>query len=111
MSCPPKSCGARMHTSDVPPSRKSILALGDVKPVGPHHFIICSASLHACQTCSTGASKTRVTVSVRGRISLLIEMSPHSGQPDIFLSTLESYSHNQSKSCIEWQSFTQGTQK
>src|SRR5215217_5843346 len=34
MSWPPYSSGARMHTSDAPPTRKSISALGDVNPVG-----------------------------------------------------------------------------
>src|SRR3712207_6228933 len=60
MSWPPYSAGACMHTSDAPPTRKSISALGDVKPVGPHHRITYSESLHAFHTSSTGASKMRV---------------------------------------------------
>src|SRR5262245_43289634 len=51
-----------MHTSETPPSRKSILATGDVKLVGPHQVLTCSASLHAFQTRSTGTSKVRVNV-------------------------------------------------
>src|SRR5918997_5668256 len=61
MSWPPYSAGARMHTSDAPPTRKSISALGDVNPVGPHHRVTYSGSLQAFHTSSTGASKTRVT--------------------------------------------------
>src|SRR5918995_264834 len=61
MSWPPYSAGARMHTSDAPPTRKSISALGDVNPVGPHHLITYSGSLQAFHTSSTGASKARVT--------------------------------------------------
>src|SRR5215211_7310720 len=61
MSWPPYSAGARMHTSDAPPTRKSISALGDVNPVGPHHRVTYAGSLQVFQTSSTGASKTRVT--------------------------------------------------
>src|SRR5688572_4784396 len=61
MSWPPYSAGARMHTSDAPPTRKSISALGDVNPVGPHHRITNSGSLQAFQTSPTGASSSRVT--------------------------------------------------
>src|SRR5215831_9164987 len=50
-----------MQTRDVPPSRKSILATGDVKPFGPHQRFTCSGSLQAFHTLSTGASKMRVT--------------------------------------------------
>src|SRR3712207_3391750 len=53
--------GERMQTSEVPPSRKSILATGAVKPVGPHQRITRSGSDQAFHTSSTGASKTRVT--------------------------------------------------
>ena len=49
-----------MHTSDVPPTRKSISALGDVNPVGPHHRVTYEESLQAFHTSSIGASKTRV---------------------------------------------------
>src|SRR5918997_6351006 len=60
MSWPPYSAGARMHTSDAPPTRKSISALGEVNPVGPHQRITYSGSLQAFHTSSTGASKMRV---------------------------------------------------
>src|SRR5215218_11207963 len=60
MSWPPYSAGARMHTSDAPPTRKSISALGDVNPVGPHHCVTYAGALQAFQASSTGASKTRV---------------------------------------------------
>src|SRR5918997_6997622 len=60
MSWPPYCAGARMHTSDTPPTRKFISAPGDVKPAGPHHRVTYSGSLQAFHTSSTGASKTRV---------------------------------------------------
>src|SRR5215203_5823784 len=60
MSWPPYSAGARMHTRDEPPMRKSISALGEVNPVGPHHRITWAGSFQAFQTSSTGASRTRV---------------------------------------------------
>src|SRR6516225_3608849 len=50
-----------MQTRDFPPTRKSILASGHVKPVGPHQCITCSASVQAFHTRLTVASKTRVT--------------------------------------------------
>src|ERR671912_2652918 len=61
MSWPPYSAGARMHTSDAPPTRKSISALGDVNPAGPHHRLTYAGSLQAFHTSSTGASKMRLT--------------------------------------------------
>src|SRR5829696_2368975 len=61
MSWPPYSAGARMHTSDTPPTRKSISALGDVNPAGLHHRVTYAGSLQAFHTSSTGASKTRAT--------------------------------------------------
>src|SRR5215218_8927339 len=61
VSWPPYSAGACMHTSDAPPTRKSISALGEVNPVGPHHRVTYAGSLQAFHTSSTGASKTRVT--------------------------------------------------
>src|SRR5215208_3989615 len=61
MSWPPYSAGARMHTSDAPPTRKSISALGDVNPVGPHHRVTYEESLQAFHTYSIGASKTLAT--------------------------------------------------
>src|SRR5688500_9731845 len=76
ISWPPYSLGARMQTSEAPPSRKSISASGQVKPVGPHHCITCSESLQALHTCSTGASKTRVTTRSRFFTLSVMMISP-----------------------------------
>src|ERR1700761_6098170 len=57
-SCP---SGALMQQRNFPPTRKSILQTGAVKPFGPHHCITYSGSVHAFQTNSRGASKTLVT--------------------------------------------------
>src|ERR1700761_8708359 len=57
-SCP---SGALMQQRSFPPSRKSILQTGAVKPFGPHHCMMYFGSVHAFQTNSRGASKTRVT--------------------------------------------------
>src|SRR6185312_3806735 len=53
--------GVFMQTRDFPPTRKSILQTGAVKPFGPHHCITYFGSVHAFQTNSRGASKTLVT--------------------------------------------------
>src|ERR1700684_2989543 len=57
-SCP---SGAFMQQRNFPPTRKSILQTGEVKPFGPHHCITYFGSVHAFQTNSRGASKTLVT--------------------------------------------------
>src|ERR1700688_3319558 len=57
-SCP---SGALMQQRNFPPTRKSILQKGAVKPFGPHHCITYFGSVHAFQTNSRGASKTLVT--------------------------------------------------
>src|ERR1700734_55139 len=57
-SCP---SGALMQQRNFPPTRKSILQKGAVKPFGPHHCITYFGSVHAFQTSSRGASKTLVT--------------------------------------------------
>src|SRR5260370_42407379 len=57
-SCP---SGALMQHRNFPPTRKSILQTGAVKPFGPHHCITYFGSVHAFQTNSRGASKTLVT--------------------------------------------------
>src|SRR6201997_2185147 len=57
-SCP---SGALMQQRNFPPTRKSILQTGAVKPFGPHHCITYFGSVHAFQTNSRGASKIRVT--------------------------------------------------
>src|SRR5580693_7226248 len=59
-SCP---SGALMQQRNFPPTRKSILQKGAVKPFGPHHCITYFGSVHAFQTNSRGASKTLVTTS------------------------------------------------
>src|SRR5213593_2296648 len=73
-------CGERMQTSDDAPSRKSIRATGEVKPVGPHQRLTYSGSFQAFQTCSTDASKTRVTTRSRtftfGCAAVLIAPGP-----------------------------------
>src|SRR5271163_404546 len=55
--------GAHMQQRNFPPTRKSILQKGVVKPFGPHHCITYVGSVHAFQTNSRGASKTLVTTS------------------------------------------------
>src|SRR5579863_147248 len=50
-----------MQQRNFPPTRKSILQTGEVKPFGPHHCITYFGSVHAFQTNSRGASKTLVT--------------------------------------------------
>src|ERR1700691_5950351 len=57
-SCP---SGAFMQQRSFPPTRKSILQTGEVKPFGPHHCITYFGSVHAFQTNSRGASKILVT--------------------------------------------------
>src|SRR6202790_5466071 len=53
--------GALMQQRNFPPTRKSILQKGAVKPFGPHHCITYLGAVHAFQTNSCGASKTLVT--------------------------------------------------
>src|SRR5580765_549879 len=53
--------GALMQQRNFPPTRKSILQKGVVKPFGPHHCITYFGSVHAFQTNSRGASKILVT--------------------------------------------------
>src|ERR1700722_3811818 len=50
-----------MQQRSFPPTRKSISQTGQVKPFGPHHCMMYFGSVHAFQTSSRGASKTRVT--------------------------------------------------
>src|SRR6516225_11502958 len=57
-SCP---SGVLMQQRNFPPTRKSILQTGEVKPFGPHHCMTYFGSVHAFQTNSRGASKTLVT--------------------------------------------------
>src|ERR1700674_5691147 len=57
-SCP---SGVLIQQRNFPPTRKSILQTGEVKPFGPHHCITYFGSVHAFQTSSRGASKILVT--------------------------------------------------
>src|SRR6202142_3835911 len=57
-SCP---SGAFMQQRSFPPTRKSILQTGEVKPFGPHPCITYFGSVHAFHTNSRGASKILVT--------------------------------------------------
>src|SRR6202008_21086 len=57
-SCP---SGVLMQQRNFPPTRKSILQKGAVKPFGPHHCITYCGSVHAFQTNAREASKTLVT--------------------------------------------------
>src|ERR1700742_187913 len=57
-SCP---SGDFMQQRSFPPTRKSILQTGEVKPFGPHHCMMYFGSVHAFQTSSRGASKILVT--------------------------------------------------
>src|SRR5579859_1958832 len=57
-SCP---SGVLMQQRNFPPTRKSILQKGAVKPFGPHHCITYFGSVHAFQTNARGASNTFVT--------------------------------------------------
>src|SRR5579862_3815945 len=50
-----------MQQRSFPPTRKSILQTGAVKPFGPHHCMMYFGSVHAFQTNSRGASKILVT--------------------------------------------------
>src|SRR5271155_5181391 len=49
-----------MQQRNFPPTRKSILQEGTVKPFGPHHCITYFGFVHASQTNARGASKTLV---------------------------------------------------
>src|SRR6202041_872776 len=49
-----------MQQRSFPPTRKSILQTGAVKPFGPHHCMMYFGFVHAFQTSSRGASKILV---------------------------------------------------
>src|SRR4029450_2254139 len=61
MSPPPNSAGARIATSVRPPTRRSTSAKGQLKPVGPHHCLTRSGSLHARHACAGETGKVRLT--------------------------------------------------
>src|ERR1700737_1318977 len=71
-SCP---SGDRMQQRSFPPTRKSILQTGAVNPFGPHHCITYFGSVHAFQTSSRGASKTRVTTIRSVSLTVLLVIS------------------------------------
>src|SRR5438445_9564937 len=52
-----------MQKRYLPPTRKSILMTGAVKPFGPHQRLVRSGSVHAFHTRSRGASNTRAITS------------------------------------------------
>src|ERR1700723_3921039 len=56
-SCP---SGAFMQQRNFPPTRKSILQTGAVKPFAPHHCITYFGLVHTSQTKARGAPKTLV---------------------------------------------------
>src|ERR1700678_280596 len=70
-SCP---SGVLMQQRNFPPTRKSILQTGEVKPLGPHHCITYCGSVHAFQTNSRGASKTLVTTIRSVSLTVLLIM-------------------------------------
>src|SRR5262245_286086 len=53
--------GEAMQIRRLPPIRKSMLATGTVKPLGPYQFLKCSGSVHICHIKLTLASKVRST--------------------------------------------------
>src|ERR1700753_597624 len=67
-SCP---SGDFMQQRSFPPTRKSILQTGAVKPFGPHHCMMYFGSVHAFQTSSRGASKTLV-ITIRSLLSTML---------------------------------------
>src|ERR1700747_3891977 len=71
-SCP---SGVLMQQRNFPPTRKSILQKGAVKPFGPHHCITYFGFVHASQTNSRGASKTLVTTIRSVSLTVLFVMS------------------------------------
>src|SRR5579864_150248 len=71
-SCP---SGDLMQQRNFPPTRKSILQTGAVKPFGPHHCITYCGSVHAFQTSSRGASKIRVITIRSVSLTVLLVIS------------------------------------
>src|SRR3990172_8771511 len=63
MLSPSLKSGDRIANRYLPPTLKSILHTGAVKPFGPCQRIIRSGSDHAFQTSSRGASKMRSIIS------------------------------------------------
>src|SRR6266571_3446330 len=61
-----------MMNRHAPPGLTSISWIVVVKPVGPHHWAICRGSVHALNTSSLGALKTRLMTISR---SVVVEVS------------------------------------
>src|SRR3954463_12166634 len=61
-----------MQKRNAPPGRGSASHEGTVKPRGPNQRESAFASVHAANTHSRGASRTRVTVTVRSLRSTLL---------------------------------------
>src|SRR5262245_23341121 len=51
--------GETIHTRRLPPTRRSMLATGTWKPLGPYQFLKCSGSVHICQITSMLVLKVR----------------------------------------------------
>src|SRR6202048_5466214 len=83
-SCP---SGAFMQQRNFPPTRKSILQTGEVKPFGPHHCITYFGSVHAFHTNSRGASKILVTTIRSVSLTVLFVIS------DLLLFSFDSPPH------------------
>ena len=49
-----------MHSKNLPPTLRSIVQCGMVKPFGPYHYFNSSASVQQRHTSDRGASNTRV---------------------------------------------------
>src|ERR1051326_7654164 len=64
-----------MQQRSFPPTRKSILQTGAVKPFGPHHCMMYFGSVHAFHTNSRGASKTLVMTIRSVSFTVLFVMS------------------------------------
>src|SRR5690242_8511 len=64
----------------LPPTRKSILHLGEVKTLGPHQRMTCMGSSHAFQTRLRGASKIRVMLNSVSLLWLTVDIC-HSFYP------------------------------
>src|SRR5271168_795566 len=64
-----------MQQRNFPPTRKSILQEGTVKPFGPHHCITYFGLVHASQTNARGASKTLVTTIRSGSLAVFFDIS------------------------------------
>src|SRR5712675_2248532 len=77
-----------MTILSAPPGLSSTSQTGLVKPFGPHHSASCFGSVHALNTVSRGALKTRVMISSRSAnvfvsSALVIGRSHHFNSPGV----------------------------